>query len=260
MSIYHIKSHTNVKLSLQDAIDKFRKIHGDNYDYSHVKYVNNSTKVIIICPCHGMFKQSPAKHFSGQGCPSCGKIRSVKSMSITKKGAKSPKRVTHEDFTIRALSIHGDYYDYGISECDGIQTMMTIGCPLHGEFRQRASKHLLGRGCPKCLKRKQFSKMSEQWLSNLQIPSLIPEYRLPEKAIRVVDGYDPETNTVYQFHGDYFHGNPRKFVPDEYNKLLKQTFGDLYETTNRLDNEILAFGYNLVVKWEMDWKTDIKCV
>ena len=31
------------------------KINGDFYDYSKVNYINNKTKVEIICPKHGSF-------------------------------------------------------------------------------------------------------------------------------------------------------------------------------------------------------------
>lgn len=44
-------------------------MHGDKYDYSLVEYVNNSTKVTILCPVHGSFEQAPAKHLMGRGCP-----------------------------------------------------------------------------------------------------------------------------------------------------------------------------------------------
>ena len=52
-------------------IEKSKKIHGDRYDYSLVEYVNNSTKVKIICHTHGVFEQIPAKHTRGSNCPSC---------------------------------------------------------------------------------------------------------------------------------------------------------------------------------------------
>jgi hypothetical protein len=78
----------------------------------------------------------------------------------------------------------------------------------------------------------------------------IAEYRLPERPVRAVDGYDPKTNTVYQYHGDYYHGNIFRFDPNDFNKKLNKTFGELYERTLRLDQEIRDFGYNLVVEWE----------
>ena len=53
---------------LKDAVG----VHGAKYDYSLVKYVNSSTKVIIKCSEHGEFQQSPNAHLRGSGCRKCG--------------------------------------------------------------------------------------------------------------------------------------------------------------------------------------------
>lgn len=50
---------------------EIKEIRGDFYDYSKVKYVNAHTNVIIICPIHGEFLQSPNNHKRGQNCPLC---------------------------------------------------------------------------------------------------------------------------------------------------------------------------------------------
>ncbi len=56
----------------EDFIKKAIEIHGDKYDYSKVEYINNYTKVCIICPEHGEFWQSPVGHIHNfQGCPLC---------------------------------------------------------------------------------------------------------------------------------------------------------------------------------------------
>ena len=46
----------------EDFIEKAKKIHGNKYDYSRVEYINNKTKVCIICPEHGEFWQRPNDH------------------------------------------------------------------------------------------------------------------------------------------------------------------------------------------------------
>lgn len=63
-----------------------RQIHGDKYDYSKVKYVNNKSKVIIICKQHGEFKQSPNNHLQGDGCPEC--AREITGYANWKKNAR----------------------------------------------------------------------------------------------------------------------------------------------------------------------------
>jgi len=60
------------KYTKEEFIEKSNKTHLNKYDYSLVDYVNNSTKVKIICNQHGVFEQSPSSHVSQRhGCPSC---------------------------------------------------------------------------------------------------------------------------------------------------------------------------------------------
>ena len=59
------------KLDTESFIQKAKEVHGDKYDYSLVDYVNNGTKVKIICPKHGVFEQAPREHLSGAGCRYC---------------------------------------------------------------------------------------------------------------------------------------------------------------------------------------------
>lgn len=48
-------------------------MHGNKYDYSKTEYVRNNDKVIIGCPTHGDFYQTPDTHTNkGHGCPQCG--------------------------------------------------------------------------------------------------------------------------------------------------------------------------------------------
>ena len=45
----------NIKYTNEKFIEKASAIHHNRYDYSKTKYVNNKTKVCIICPEHGEF-------------------------------------------------------------------------------------------------------------------------------------------------------------------------------------------------------------
>jgi len=58
-------------LSQEKVIDRFKKVHGNRYDYSKVNYVNGGTKVIIICKEHGEFKTTPHIHKGGSNCKKC---------------------------------------------------------------------------------------------------------------------------------------------------------------------------------------------
>jgi hypothetical protein len=52
------KSGEEKRLSLEDVIDEFRKIHGDKYDYSKITYKNTKIKLTIVCPEHGEFRKT----------------------------------------------------------------------------------------------------------------------------------------------------------------------------------------------------------
>ena len=64
-------SKIKIEYSAGSFEEKARKVHGDKYDYSKVKYINCNTKVCIICPEHGEFWQKPVNHLQGNGCPIC---------------------------------------------------------------------------------------------------------------------------------------------------------------------------------------------
>ncbi len=60
-------------LSNEEFIIKAQIKHRYKYDYNQVVYINNSTKVAIICPQHGLFLQLPSNHLRGSQCPLCSK-------------------------------------------------------------------------------------------------------------------------------------------------------------------------------------------
>ena len=80
------------KLTQQDIIDKSNTIHQNKYDYSLIEYKNSHTKIIIICPIHGQFLQTPADHIHKQaGCPSCANNNRINT-NLKKYGTKHPKQ------------------------------------------------------------------------------------------------------------------------------------------------------------------------
>ena len=107
-----------------------------------------------------------------------------------------------------------------------------------------------------------YSQVSLKWLKSvenklgrsLQHAEQGGEYHIPLANGRhyKVDGYDKETKTIYEFHGDYYHGNPAIYGPDEVNTTTNKTMGELYEATKQRE-EFLRTGHNLVVMWESEW-------
>lgn len=135
----------NVAKKLSHSIERFiadaRRAHGDKYDYSQVTYVNALTKVTIVCPGHGPFKQNPASHIRDIGCPKCGD-----------ESAADLRRTTTGEFISEAKAVHGDQYDYSKTEFKSSHEKVEIGCPVHGSFWQSPANHTKGNkaGCPGC--------------------------------------------------------------------------------------------------------------
>ena len=111
-------------------------------------------------------------------------------------------------------------------------------------------------GCPQCammvklenLKPGNISKKEKQWLDQLNIP--LRQYKIIiEEKIYLVDGYDPETNTIYEYYGSYWHGNPEKYPSDSYNVQLGKTFGELYEATISREKK-LSKSFNVITHWD----------
>jgi len=55
----------------QKFIERAIEVHDSFYSYEKAEYINAKTKLIITCPKHGDFLQSPNSHLKGRGCKQC---------------------------------------------------------------------------------------------------------------------------------------------------------------------------------------------
>lgn len=127
------------KLTSEEFIKRCNLLHNDKFNYRLVNYKNNKTKVKIICPIHGVFEQRPITHLAGKGCRLCG---------IDK--ANQKKSYTTSDFITKANLIHNNKFDYNLVKYCSAHKKVDIICSIHGHFKQTASNHLKGHGCPNC--------------------------------------------------------------------------------------------------------------
>lgn len=140
--------------SVSDLIDLFNTIHNSKYIYDFDKFKKVKDKIKITCPDHGVFYQSIHKHLEGQGCPKC------KYVSI----ANKKRKLTIEQFIMKAKTIHGDKYEYLLDSSININSPIKIKCNDCGYiFNQRPFNHLKGEGCRQC----GYKVRSEKRKSNL---------------------------------------------------------------------------------------------
>jgi len=217
--------------NLKIFIEKSNIIHNNIYNYDNVIYNGAHKLVTIFCKIHGYFKQSPSNHLSGKGCIRC---------------AKESGRLILDNFINRSNLIHNFGYDYNLVKYKNLRTKISIICREHGVFTQRAKNHIDGQGCPNCGDR--FGIKENKWLDSLGIGS-----RQVRIGKYIVDGYDPVKNIVYEFNGDFWHGNPDIYNLNDINSVLNKTFGELYNKTMERENSLIKDGYNVISIWENDF-------
>lgn len=232
-----IKS-TEVRTTSRDEIIRtFKDKHGNYYDYSKVNYINSEVKVIISCPKHGEFEQSPVNHARGAGCMQCFRDK------------PSKNRKTLISFINDSKVKHGDKYDYSKVQYITNRIPVTIICnTCNKEFEQDPHSHLAGYGCPSC-------KMSigESIIENFLINHSINfEYEKIFKDCKTETGhwlsfdfYLQDYNLCIEYDGiQHFKsiGNDEKFQTIVKNdsiknlycqekniKLLRISYNDLYK-------------------------------
>ena len=141
------KMGKNKTLTIEQFIEKARKVHGNKYDYSKVEYKGNRYKVCIICPEHGEFWQTPNNHLNGNGCKKC----NIEKISKN-------KTLTTEQFIKKAKLIHKNKYIYSKTKYINNNTKVCIICPEHGEFWQIPMSHIDNKSsCPKCINNQRYT-------------------------------------------------------------------------------------------------------
>jgi hypothetical protein len=214
--IYNAKSHLyskfgcpkcttayarNTKYTKEEFIEKCNKIHKNKFNYDKVEYYNRSKLVIITCPIHGDFKQSPAIHMRGCGCNKCSNEN------------KNTNKLTKNMFIKKSIGVHGMIYDYSKVEYIHAHKKVTIICPKHGEFYQEPASHIYSKcGCPKCKESKAENIIRDMLMKNniffiSQHKFLDCKYKRPLPF----DFYIPDINCVIEFQGEQ-HYNPLRFL------------------------------------------------
>ena len=195
------KRNKHNSLNKTQFVEKARKVHGEKYDYSKVEYVNNSTKVCIICPEHGEFWQTPNSHLRGEGCPKCGINRRTISQTLN-----------IEMFIKKAREIHGDKYDYSKVKYINNKTKVCIICPEHGEFWIQPNAHLNGQGCPLCGIENRTEKRRKTIEMFIEQANNIHNNKYDYSKVEYVDSHTkvciicPEHGEFWQTPGSHLNG------------------------------------------------------
>lgn len=212
---------------LEEFIMQSRSKFGDKFDYSKASYVNNKTKLILVCPIHGEFHISPDSHLKSlTGCKKCGNDLARKAVAKDK-----------AHFLAKARKVHGDKYNYDNFEYVNWHTPGYVTCPVHGDFLVNACNHITnGSGCPKCVH--QISKWEQEVYDFIVSEGIAAEQSNREILDgREIDIYIPEKNIGIECDGLRWHNETRK----DKNYHLNKT------------NECAKKGVRLIHIFEDEW-------
>lgn len=234
--------HQNFRYS--ELVKLAKEKHNGKYEYpeENDSILLKSTKIPIICKIHGLFNLPMNRHIDRKhGCPSCG----------------GTKRKTTNQFICESIDKYGDKFIYDKVDYVNAHTEVLLICRTHGEFYQKPMNHFGGMSCPRCTH--SVSSIETEWLDFLKIPDTYRQPRIKlssNSKIIKPDAYDPITNTVYEFWGDWWHGNPIFFKGDDFHPISRRTYGELYSKTLEKRENIINSGYNLIEIWEHEWKSN----
>lgn len=218
------------------------------------KYAPNSNVCVwwvcrkSLCRCH-VWRAKIANRTRGGGCPFCYSGKSCPHNNLL---------VVHPDLCLewnreRNVTVPETYAPYSRAE-------VWWTCTKGHEWLALIGQRALGKsGCRHCARTRKYSKGQIKWLESvMKEQNIIIQYALsPEGEYRIptigkVDGFCHQNNTAFEYHGNFWHGNPSIFKGDDMNTITHKTFGQLYRDTMARDDKIRKLGYNLVVQWETD--------
>lgn len=202
-------------------------------------------------------------------CPICENNRRVNNKFIDKNGNVVKKKIKYSVKDIQTLLDKTEYKCLDYSEYSGLMSKLYFVCPKGHRWRTVTRFVVLqGVGCPECSSRN-YSKKCIEWLNGIANKECIHIQHAenggeklivtPEGKRYYVDGFCEENNTIYEFHGSKYHGDPALFdendTPHPYNKTI--TSSELYNKTLSKEKDLIAMGYNVVVMWESEYDKHI---
>ncbi len=202
-------------------------------------YVRDKVKILHRCrACGHNWPISPNSVLRGSGCPLCAKIRFRKKSLMT--AAEYQSRL---DKIRPGMVLVGEYKGYFS------KTLHRCSCGR--DWMSTPSNALLTKmaRCLGCyLRDNKTSHVADAWLGQIEKILRVKIEREFRCGVRryVCDGYNKRANVVFEFLGDYWHGNPRTRKDDR--RAHKYA---------ALKNKIKALrdaGFTVVWVWESEFK------
>lgn len=235
-----------------ETIEKIQEV-VESLDLQIVEIERRNGKLYIdvkclVCGC--LSNKAYSNLMRRHGCKACA-------------AAKASERMmkSHEQYVKDVSARHGNAVEV-LSPYKGDNKKVKLRCKDGHTWRAHAGSILQGRYCPHCNTPKKYSFVAIRWLESIAEKEGIKiehaenggERRFPDLNI-TVDGFCEETNTVYEFYGDTWHGNPKKFSaedrPHPFDTNL--TAAAIWKRDAAREQALRDAGYRVITIWESDW-------
>lgn len=216
--------------------------------------ISSTVKLKMACPVHAhTWIVTPMKILQTEhGCPKCAQANV--GLAISKKLLSTSQLRHHLEQHAPSLRI---VRREECAQSDNQRYKFRVRCGFcnHTEVLSGSMIRRLT-GCPSCQPSKltgSRSKICNNWLGEISIlyGIRIKGHNSKEHVVTVdgknlrVDGYHKGSNTVFEFLGDYWHGNPRSGFATQRAESYEKTIRRLVK---------LSRAYNVIYVWETDYK------
>lgn len=216
------------------------EVHGTRFIFhpkEEQKYGNLDTILRTCTICNVSEEQSVPSLLVGNSCSTC---------------SQKKKHTTESFIEIAKTVFEEDKFDYSQVVYVNNKVPVTIKCSKGHTFKCAPSNHFNGKGCPDCAMKRYISAGETEWLNSLAIPVENRNVWINVKGQRF--NADALINaTIYEYYGDYWHGNLTRFKPELINHKSKMTMQEHHDHTLEREDILREAGYVVVTMWESDW-------
>lgn len=182
-------------ITTEEIIQRFKKVHGDKFNYSKVNYIHSDEPVIVICQRNHEFLTTVYNHETLKaGCKTC---------------QYENNTVSVEDFLKRIPESKKDFKII-LESYKGMTKICDFVCPQGHSYKTKPKSFLTSKRtgcCPECLKEFSTSNYEYDLLNffSKYTKNIIHSYKPPWLLGKELDIYLPDYNLAIEFNGTYYH-------------------------------------------------------
>lgn len=237
----------------QEYLSKLKEAHPTFICLNPENYYNQFSELQVRCSvCSNEWSAKACEHLKKWGCSDCQlKRRRVKFLSdLKRRFGGAIECFNPQDYKTISEPLQFICTD-PMCNCEWIETPFEIlnyrsNCKSKTNFTGASGVAIAW-----------LEHIEKQWRVEIRHANNLGEYRVENFK---VDGYSHEINTIFEFHGSAFHGDPNLYyrtdTPNGFKPEL--TAEEMFEYTVAREKRLMYLGYKLYHIWESDYWQGVK--